>query len=160
MKKFLIIAAAAGLLSSTAFAADEKWTDDENASGVKKMEFVRYAFAGQKMKLQYLYALDIDCSNFDGYAFEITKQPEHGTAEIVPQTFFPMYTKDNPRFRCNEHKIDGQILTYTPAAGYKGPDSLTYIQIGPSGLAWEKTYHFNVRSLPPTTTGSPKQKGA
>jgi len=51
------------------------------------------------------------------------------------------------------------VLTYKPNAGYKGPDSLTYVEIAPSGYAFEKTYHFNVRSLPPTSTGSKQQRG-
>jgi len=159
MKRLLLATLTLGLLSSTALAADPQWSEEEVAAGVKKLEFVRYAFAGNKMKLQYLYAMDLDCSLMEGWAFEITKQPEHGNAEIVPQTFFPMYPKNNPRYRCNEHKIEGQMLTYKPAAGYKGPDSLTYVEISPSGLAWEKTFHFNVRSVPPSTTG-PKQRGA
>ena len=161
MKSKIVFAALAlGLLSSTVLAAEPQWTDEETASGMKKMEFVRFAFAGTKMNLQYLYAVDLDCSTVEGWSFEITKQPEHGTAEIVSQSFFPMFPKDNPRYRCNEHKIEGQLLTYKANAGYKGPDSLTYLQIGPSGLAWEKTYHFNVRSLPATSTSRPKQRGA
>jgi len=155
---FLFAALALGLLSSAALAA-EQWTEEENMSGVKKMEMVRFAFAGNKMNLQFLYAMNPDCSAVEGWAFEITKKPEHGTAEIVPHIAFPTYPKDNPRYRCNEHKVEGQMLTYKPNAGYKGPDSFTYREISPSGLAWEKTYRFNVRSLPAATTG-PKQRGA
>jgi hypothetical protein len=156
MRRLLLAVLAIGLLSSTTLA-NEEWTEEETNAGVKKMEFVRYAFAGVTMKLQYLYALDLDCSTFDGYEYEITKRPEHGTAEIVTQTFFPMYPKGNPRFRCNENKVDGFMLTYTPKVGYKGPDSLTYTMIGPSGLAWEKTYNFNVRSAPATASGPKKR---
>jgi hypothetical protein len=126
---------------------------------VKKVEYVRYAFAGQKMKLQLLSAMDMDCSIIEGWAFEIIKQPEHGTAEIVPTTAFPTYPKENPRHKCNEHKIDALMLTYKPNTGYKGPDSFTYVEIAPSGYAFEKTYRFNVRAIPATTTG-PKQRGA
>ena len=51
------------------------------------------------------------------------------------------------------------MLTYKANAGYKGPDSLTYIEMAPSGYAFEKTYHFNVRSIPAATTG-PKQRNS
>src|SRR5215467_1260749 len=101
----------------------------------------------------------LDCSIVEGWAFEIIKQPEHGTAEIVPTTAFPTYPKENPRHKCNEHKIDALMLTYKPNTGYKGPDSFTYVEIAPSGYAFEKTYRFNVRAIPATTTG-PKQRGA
>src|SRR5262249_30969020 len=153
------LALAMVLLASTSVLAAEQWTDDEMTSGVKKIEYVRYAFAGQKMKLQLLTAMDLDCSVVDGWAFEIIKQPEHGTVEIVPTTAFPTFPKENPRYKCNEHKVESQLLTYKPNAGYKGPDSFTYLEISPSGYAFEKTYRFNVRSLPATTTG-PKQRGA
>ena len=78
------VALAIVLLASTSVLAAEQWTEEEQTSGVKKVEYVRYAFAGQKMKLQLLSAMDMDCSIVEGWAFEIIKQPEHGTAEIVP----------------------------------------------------------------------------
>jgi hypothetical protein len=158
MKKLALAVLALGLLTSAAFTAEKPWTEDEMSSGVRKADFVRYAFAGQKMKLRYVYAMDLDCSATE-YAFEIAKQPEHGTAEIVTASFFPMYTKDNPRFRCNEQKIEGHLLVYTPSKNYKGPDSLIFREISNSGMAFETTYSFNVRSLPVTTTG-PKRKDA
>ncbi len=64
------------LLASTSVLAAEQWTEEEQTSGVKKVEYVRYAFAGQKMKLQLLSAMDMDCSIVEGWAFEIIKQPE------------------------------------------------------------------------------------
>src|SRR5262245_60808732 len=157
MKSILATALALGLLSSTALAAD--WTEEENISGVKKEEYVRYAFAGTKMQLAFLYALDLDCSLYEGYAYEIIKEPEHGKAELVPQTAFPFFPKGNPRAKCNEQKVEGQMLTYKANAGYKGPDSLTYVMITPSGAAVERTYRFNVRDIPPSTSG-PKKRSA
>jgi len=153
------LALAIVLLASTSVLAAEQWTDEEQTSGVKKVEYVRYAFAGQKMKLQLLVAMNPDCSVTEGWAFEIIKQPEHGTAEIATTSAFPTYPKEDPRRKCNEHKIDGLMLTYKPDNGYKGPDSFTYIEIAPSGYAFEKTYRFNVRSIPAATTG-PRQRGA
>jgi hypothetical protein len=157
MKRLLFAALALGLLSSAALA--EEWTDEERMSGVKKEEYVRYAFAGQKMQLYFLYAIEIDCSAVEGYVYEITKKPEHGIAELVPHTDFPIFPKNNPRAKCNEQKVDGYSLSYKANAGYKGPDSFTYVMIGPSGFAWERTYRFNVRELPASTSG-PKKRGA
>lgn len=158
MKSILATALALGLLTSAAFTADRPWTEEELTSGVRKIEVVRYAFSGQKMRLRQIYALDVDCTPME-WAFEIVKQPEHGTAEIVTTSFYPTYPKDNPRYRCNEQKIEGHALIYTPAKGYKGPDSFIYQEINGYGLAWETTYNFNVRSMPATTTG-PKRKEA
>jgi len=158
MKTLLFAALALGLLTSVAFTADKPWTEEELASGIRKAEALRYAFAGQKMKVRYLYALDLDCTSTE-WAFEIIKQPEHGTVEIVTQSFFPMYPKDNPRSRCNEQKIDGHLIIYTPSKSYKGPDSFVLQEINGSGIAWETTYNFNVRSIPAVTTG-PNRKDA
>jgi hypothetical protein len=141
-----LVLALALLASTSALAADPQWTEEEQAAGVKKLEFVRYAFAGKVQNLQLLYALNPDCSEVEGWEFEITKQPEHGVANIEPYSAFPLYPKDNPRYKCNEHKVQMQVLTYQAKEGYKGPDSLTYLEIGPSGIAWEKTFHFNVRA--------------
>ena len=74
------LALAMVLLASTSVLAAEQWTDEEMTSGVRKIEYVRYAFAGQKMKLQFLTVMDLDCTVVDGWAFEIIKQPEHGVA--------------------------------------------------------------------------------
>ena len=48
------LALAIVLLASTSVLAAEQWTEEEQTSGVKKVEYVRYAFAGQKMKLRDL----------------------------------------------------------------------------------------------------------
>src|SRR5262249_24259274 len=130
MRKLALVIA---LLASTSVLAAEQWTEEEQISGVKKVEYVRYAFAGHKMKLQLLVAMNPDCSVTEGWAFEIIKQPEHGTAEIMPTAAFPTFPKENPRYKCNAHKVEADMLIYTPQRGYKGPDSFTYVEIAPSG---------------------------
>jgi len=152
----MCISMVAPVLRSEAQAGDE-WTDEERAAGIKKEEFVRYAFAGNTMELMFLVALEIDCSVDEGWAYEIIKQPEHGIATLKPHTGFTYFAKSNPRHKCNEQKVEGQLLTYKPDAGYKGPDSLTYVSINSSGMAWERTYRFNVRALPAATN---KKRGA
>jgi hypothetical protein len=159
MLKSILFASAAMLAVVGSVNADDTWTAEENAAGVKKQEVVRYAFAGNKMTLANLFSMTPDCSIVEGWAYEIIKQPEHGIAEIVPTTTFSTWPKDNPRYKCNERKVDAHMVTYTPKVGYKGPDSLTYVEIGPSGLAWETTFHFNVRPFPTTSTG-PKARDA
>jgi len=145
MRKFVL--ALAFLVSTVCAAlAAEHWTDDEVAAGMKKVEFVRFAPSGKTMNLRFLLALNPDCSVVD-YEFAITKQAEHGKAEIVPHADYSTYTKDNPRAKCNEQKIEGFMLTYKSNNGYTGPDSFTYWELTPSGLAREVTYHLNVRSF-------------
>jgi hypothetical protein len=155
------LALAIVLLASTSAAAQSQlpWTEEELASGVRREDIVRYAFSGQKMNLTFLYALEADCSPIDGWEFEIIKQPEHGAAELKPHTGFASYPKGNVRTKCNEQKVEGFMLTYKADANYKGPDAFTYLMISPGGMAVERTYRFNVRALPATTSGK-KQRGA
>jgi hypothetical protein len=142
----LTLAILAGAASAASAAAD-KWTDEETSAGLKKVEQVRYALSGSLLRLRFLYALNLDCSPFEGYQFAIIKEPEHGTAEIVPYTAFPNFAKESSRFKCNERQIEGQALTYKPKDNYEGPDSFTFLELSPSGFATETTYTFNVRSF-------------
>jgi len=143
MRKLALVIA---LLASTSVLAAEQWTDDEITSGIKKVDFVRFAPSGKTLNLRFLLALAPDCSVVD-YEFTITKQAEHGKVEIVPHTNYPNYKKDNPRYKCNEQRFEGFMLTYKSQVGYSGPDSFTFLEISPSGLANEVTYHLNVRSF-------------
>ena len=98
LKSILLASAIALAVVGNASAAEKPWTDEEQAAGIRKLEFVRYAFAGKQQTIQLLYALNPDCSEVDGWVFEITKQPEHGVANVEPSSFFPIYPKDNPRY--------------------------------------------------------------
>jgi len=159
MLKSMLFASVAMLAVVASANADDTWTNEEILAGVKKQDVVRYAFAGNKMSLSNLFSMNMDCSIAEGWVYEIIKQPEHGTAEIVPTSIFPTWSKDNLRSKCNEHKVDAHVVTYTAKVGYKGPDRFTYVEIGPNGLAWETTFHLNVRPVPATSTG-PKARDA
>ena len=56
---FLSIAAVIYMAPQPAKTA-EQWTEEETASGVKKVEYVRYALAGSKMTIQLLYAMQLE----------------------------------------------------------------------------------------------------
>jgi len=146
LKSILLASAIAFVVVGNASAAD-KWTDEENLAGLKKTERVRYALSGQPIRIMILYALNVDCSPMEGYQRMITKAPEHGTAEIVPFLHFPNFAKETPRYKCNEKQIQAQALVYKPNDNYEGPDSLTYLELNPSGFAEEEIFTFNVRAF-------------
>src|SRR5262249_7221638 len=140
----------------SANAVNYKWTDDETAAGLKKIEITRYAFAGHKINLFFLVALEVDCSVTELYQASIVKEPEHGIAEITPHTDFSSYAKDNPRSKCNETKVAGEMLSYKGKDGYAGPDNVTVLEVFPGGLAREVTFILNVRAFKPTrSAGTP-----
>jgi hypothetical protein len=142
MRKLALVMA---LLASTSVLAAEQWTEEEAVAGLKKSEYTRHALSGSTVLLQFLIAINPDCSVVDGYQFSITKEPEHGTVEIVPHAGFTTFAKDNPRSRCNEKKHQGQMITYKSKDGYVGEDSFTFVDMAPSGFAREITYRMNVR---------------
>ncbi|UYY57372.1 Ig-like domain-containing protein [Sphingomonas sp. S2-65] len=49
--------------------------------------------------------------------------------------------------------ISGDVVTYTPAAGYYGPDSFTYTATGPGGTSAPATVSVNVAVPPAPTAG-------
>src|SRR5215831_4713522 len=122
----LLTAGAFGLLLSSALAAE--WTDEEVAAGLKRAEYTRHAISGNIARLQFLVAVNPDCSSADGYQFSLTKEPEHGTVDFVPYIGFATYEKDNVRAKCNDKKLEGHMLSYKTKDGYVGMDSFTFLE--------------------------------
>jgi hypothetical protein len=144
--KYLAAVLTLGLLSSSALAADD-WTPEELATRLKKVEITRHALSGNRLMIGFYAALNPDCSIVDGYEYKITKEPEHGTAEFVQSANFLSFPKDNPRFKCNEKKVSGLVLTYRSNDGYAGADAFEFLDLSPGGLAREVTVHVNVRGV-------------
>jgi hypothetical protein len=65
----------------------------------------------------------------------VTKQPEHGSAEIATTTNYPNYPKENVRARCNEHKVRGVQITYKSAEKYVGSDELGRVLVNRPALS-------------------------
>jgi len=142
--KLLLATCAFGLLLSPAFG--QEWTKDEAANGARKLEVIRHVPSGASRTLRSVAWLDEDCSNIsDKWDVSISKQPQNGTAEFGPTVFFPDYSKDNPRFKCNTNKVRGQALNYKSSPGFKGVDSFTVLIMYPNGFAEEVVYNINVR---------------
>ena len=75
----------------------------------------------------------------------VTKQPEHGTAEIAAATSFPNFERENIRYRCNQHEVRGQQLNYKSAEKYIGSDTLELLVLLPGGFAQEVHINIDVR---------------
>ena len=133
MSKFLITVCAFGLLLSSASA--QQWTDEERAAGLKRNELTRHVPSGQRRELQLLTFLNPDCSVMDGMEIRKTKEPEHGTLELVPGEYFASYAKDSVLAKCNGKKVHAVAVVYKSAEGYKGPDAFE---------RYAQEVHFNV----------------
>jgi opacity protein-like surface antigen len=169
MKRFVFAALALALLSSPVSAAQwteeelknapEKWTPQEMTSGTKKYEFTRHVLSGSATNLVFLVPLNLSCGTRGGYEIQITKEPEHGTAEVVSATEFYKAPPDNNTFaHCNGKKVNGIAVTYKSTNGYQGADDLEVLELGPLGFAVERIIHVNVHGRTGKAASSLKSK--
>jgi hypothetical protein len=135
MKNFLLAALAFGLLSSSAFAQE----------GLEKKQFTRVVPSGTNQRISFFHALHPDCTASGNVNIRVTKQPEHGAVETIPTIAFPTYSKDNIRYKCNQHKVKGVQVNYKSAEKYVGDDTVDLLVFYPNGFAWEVHYDISVR---------------
>jgi hypothetical protein len=136
MKNVLLTILAFGLLSSSAFAQQE---------GLEKKQFTRVVGSGTNQRISFFTSLNPDCTARGNINIRVTKQPEHGSTEIIPEINFPTYPKEHVRAKCNDHKVRGMQVYYKSAEKYVGSDELELLVLFPNGFAWEVHYDMSVR---------------
>ena len=152
MSKFLLTVCAFGLLLSSAFAQEktpEQLREERShifgIDGLQTETFSRFVAAGAKQRMGFYAALHLDCSATGDVNVRITKQPEHGTVETTTSTDYTHFPKENIRFKCNEHKVEGMQVNYKSTEKYVGSDELELLVLFPGGFAWEVRYNIDVR---------------
>jgi hypothetical protein len=140
MKNLLLTVLAFGLLSSSAFAEEQR-----RQEGLEKKQFTRVVASGTKDQIGFFYKLNPDCSASGNVNIRVTKQPEHGSTETTTATNFPNYPKENIRSKCNEHRVKGMQVNYKSAEKYVGDDTLDLLILFPAGFAWEVHFDVSVR---------------
>jgi hypothetical protein len=152
MSKLLATLCASGLLLSSAFAEEktrEQLREESNqifgVEGLQKIDLSRIIASGTKQRIGFFYALNPDCSASGDVHIRVTKQPEHGTAEIGATTLFPGYEKENIRYKCNQHKVKGMQVNYKSAEKYSGNDTVELLVLYPGGYAREVQFDISVR---------------
>jgi hypothetical protein len=97
MSKFLLTVCAFGLLLSSAFAEEkspEQHREESNQNRLQKIDWgTRIVSSGTNQRIGFFYAVNPDCSASGDINIRVTKQPEHGTVEIVAATSFPNFAK-------------------------------------------------------------------
>ncbi|GEM_PF-1352709 len=99
--------------------------------GPKKI--VKSAVAGVPLRLDFVTALNPDCTLIGKTVIRVTAKPNHGTARVEDGTGYSSFDAKNQRYHCNEQKTNGELVWYTPAKDYTGPDSISYEIIYPTG---------------------------
>src|SRR5262245_11591007 len=102
--------------------------------GVRTWEYTRFVPINAKRRLGFTYWIaGDDCVGATDIEVRITKTPEHGTLDVVPESAYPFYAKDNARAKCNTKKVRGMAIYYKPTKDYKGTDEFETLVMFPSG---------------------------
>jgi hypothetical protein len=90
-----------------------------------KLELTRFVVGGQKLRLEFLVAIEPDCSSMGQTAVRVLEQPTHGTLTVENGQGFTNFAKDNQRYECNTRRSDGTLVFYEPKPDYAGADSIS-----------------------------------
>jgi dienelactone hydrolase len=81
--------------------------------------------SGRPSRVLFVPALNSNCSERGIVGLEITQPPSHGTAIVEVRRDMPKFPSSDPLAACNTTLVTGQVVVYTPSAGYTGPETLT-----------------------------------
>ena len=80
--------------------------------------------ANVSTSLGAFFEVNRDCSSRGLPKIEIAAAPSHGAAIVAPRDEHPAFSPDNPLAACNAAAVPAVGVTYTPAPGYAGVDTL------------------------------------
>ena len=120
-------------------------TPQQLQEGLQKHHWTRVVPSGANQRIGFYYALNPDCTSQGTVNIRITKQPEHGAVNIAAATLFPSYSKENLRYKCNQHRVKGMQINYKSVVKYSGDDAFELLVLFPTGFAWEVQYDVSVR---------------
>jgi hypothetical protein len=123
------LAAVAGICLATCAVAHAETT----VLVIKRQPTVGYgeihqksaALSGQRIRIWFASDLNADCSVRATMQMQVVTQPQHGTAEVSEEPFFPIYPSGSPVAECNKQKVPGVQAFYTSTAGFTGHDKVT-----------------------------------
>jgi hypothetical protein len=151
MSRVLLALGAFVLLSSSALAQEKSLDELDResdriwgAEGVQKLQFARTVPSGANQRMGFFYAVNPDCTASGDINVRVIKQPEHGKVEITSTSHFPGFSKESNRYKCNQHKVKGVLVSYKPEK-YVGEDAFDILIMYPDGYAREVHYDMSVR---------------
>ena len=108
-------------------------------------EVARVAVADRRLQLSFVYDVNPDCSLVQVPNVRIVEQPKSGKVTVENGTGFSTYPANSPRFKCNETRSDGAVVSYMPDPGFTGADSVTVDVIYLDGFASRRRYAIEVK---------------
>lgn len=100
--------------------------------------------SGAKLKVQFVTAINPDCTTIVSGNVRPVKQPARGALTIKPADDFVYFPPANPRSACNAKRVKGTLVEYQSPADFKGTDSLAYDVFLDSGGVAHHTITINV----------------
>jgi hypothetical protein len=108
---------------------------------------------GQASTIIFSASADAGCKADGLPVIRIDKMPSHGVAVIIPRDDYPRFPLSSARAACNNRKISGLALNYTPAADFTGDDYIAY-SVKTNGEG-EGAYKLTITVKAPFAPGSP-----
>jgi hypothetical protein len=109
------------------------------------LERTRVVASDQKLRLDFLYSVNPDCTSMGFATVRIIEQPKHGRITVENGTGFTNFPQNNQRYECNKKRSDGVIVVYEPDSGFTGTDSVNIDAIFPSGTSGKRHYSIEVK---------------
>ncbi len=111
-------------------------------------EIKRTDVVDRPLQVDFLYAINPDCSSVGVAAVRVIEEPGHGKLTIGKGTGFTGFPQENPRQVCNHRRSGGMVMHYQPEAGYLGSDSLTVEVVYGDGSSGKRRYAIAVNPKP------------
>jgi hypothetical protein len=109
------------------------------------LDLAKVVAAGHRLRVEFLYAIEPDCSSMGETVVRILEPPLHGNVTIQNGQGFTSFARQNQRYDCNMRKSDGTFVFYDPEPGFTGRDQVTLDVIFPTGQASDQRYAIEVR---------------
>ena len=121
-----------------AYAVNDQvvWTGPrhpEASSGTPVRVVAKMVRMNSATSLGAFYAVNPDCSSRGLPTVVIAMRPAHGAASVERHDGQPNFPASSPYAVCNANTVPATGVTYTPANGYSGPDTLTLDETTPDG---------------------------
>ena len=101
--------------------------------------------AGRTTTVDFSPQLNPDCSPRGLAKFTIVQPPAHGRVAIGPKDDFPRVSSDSPFAACDNYRVHGVAVTYTPAKGFMGEDVFSFCEDGAAGLTMTRRVSLTVK---------------
>ncbi len=107
--------------------------------------FQRAAYAGTRQRLDFLTTLRPDCSYMGPSNYHFLMRPQHGLVEFKSAQEPPAFLQSSIFYKCNDHRVGGVMMYFTPDRSFSGNDRFVIEWISPAGLLYSRKYEVAVK---------------